>query len=132
MNMEKTFQLNQSGLISILNGIKKFSKTIKVTYGPNPKNVIFRKDGYIFSSKNAEKIAGEIFFEDRFENMAVKIINEAAKKTKSDLKIGFSTTIILIEAFYEACLKYISFGVSPVYLKESLEKVLKVSIDFLE
>ena len=108
MNMEKTFQLNQSGLISILNGIKKFSKTIKVTYGPNPKNVIFRKDGYIFSSKNAEKIAGEIFFEDRFENMAVKIINEAAKKTKSDLKIGFSAVIVFYVSILLSLLSYLS------------------------
>ncbi|MBU0679488.1 MAG: chaperonin GroEL, partial [Verrucomicrobia bacterium] len=86
---------------SILAGVQKLSRAVKVTLGPRGRNVVLdRKFGSPTVTKDGVTVAKEIELEDPFENMGAQMVREVASKTSDVAGDGTTTATVLAEAVY--------------------------------
>ena len=70
--MTKLLQFEQDALRSILDGVKKLARAVKVTLGPKGRNVVIKKSfGSPLSTKDGVTVAKEIVLKDKFENLSL-------------------------------------------------------------
>src|SRR5215475_5125734 len=104
--MSKMLQFNEEALKSILKGVRQLAKAVKVTLGPKGRNVVINKGfNNPLSTKDGVTVAKEIALKDPFENLGVKIVQEAAEKTSDLAGDGTTTAIVLTEAIFNGGVK---------------------------
>jgi chaperonin GroEL len=131
--MPKILQFDQKAIKSILKGVKTLAKTVIVTLGPKGRNVVINTNsGTPFSTKDGVTVAKEISLKDKFENMGVQMVQEAASQTASKTGDGTTTAIVLAEAILTEGVKNVSAGTSPSVLKRGIEKGVKAVIESLD
>jgi len=77
-------------------------------------------------------VAEEIDFVDRYENMAARLLREAATKTSDDAGDGTTTSIVLAEAIFLGGLKAVTAGHPPVAIVRGVARGLKAVLERLE
>jgi chaperonin GroEL len=85
----------------LLSGIKKISKAVKSTLGPLGKTVIIESQDHtrgLTITKDGVTVAKSIDLEDPVENLAVRMVKEAAERTANSAGDGTTTAIVLTEA----------------------------------
>ncbi len=130
---QKQMLFEQMGYKHISEGIEKLAHAVGVTLGPGGRNVLLERQ-YAAShmTKDGVTVAKDIELEEPFENMGAKLIAEAAKKTNREVGDGTTTSVVLTRAMIRAGAKYQQAGVSPVALREGIEKGVAKAVDFLE
>ena len=114
-------------------GIRTLAKAVKVTYGPGGRNVLFEKSmGKSQLTKDGQTVSREIEVEKPFENMGARLINEVANKTNKEVGDGTTSSIILAEAMVEGGGRFAMNGVSPVELRNGIEKAVATAVRELE
>lgn len=109
----------------ILAGIALLAKSIKITLGVNPGNVVIRrKDGTVISTNDGAVVAEMIHFEDPFEQIGIDIVRKGGG--------GEPFTIVLTEAITRAGMKYIFDGGNPIEIKKGLESSLPLLLEALD
>ena len=86
---------------SLVEGIKKLSSAVKSTLGPYGRTVLIEtvhQTHGLTVTKDGVTVARSIELPNPVENMAVRIVKEAAEKTASLAGDGTSTAIVLSEA----------------------------------
>jgi chaperonin GroEL len=63
--------------------------------------------------------------EDKFENVGAEIIKEVASKTNDVAGDGTTTATVLAQAMIAEGLKLVSSGISPIEIKQGMEKKVK-------
>lgn len=117
---------NDEARKKILSGINAVADTVKVTIGPNGKNVVLDKHGMIITNDGVS-IAKEVKSEDRYEQMGVEFIQDVARQANSVAGDGTTTTIILTQALAQEAFNALDKGVSVMKLRQELkEATLKV------
>jgi chaperonin GroEL len=67
---------------SVLAGVEKLAKAVKVTLGPAGRNVILEKKfGIPVITKDGVTVAKEIDLKDPYENVGAQLVREVASKT---------------------------------------------------
>ena len=118
-------QFREEALKSILTGVKTLAKAVKVTLGPKGRNVVMARGmGSPLSTKDGVTVAKEISLKDKFENMGVQLVKEAASKTADIAGDGTTTAIVLAEALLAEGLKNVIAGHNPMVLKKGMEKAV--------
>lgn len=108
---------------SILAGVEKLSRAVKVTLGPCGRNVVLdKKFGSPTITKDGVTVAKEIELPDPFENMGAQMVREVASKTSDDAGDGTTTATLLTEAIYREGLKNVTAGANPMNLKRGIDK----------
>jgi len=121
--MSKQIIFNEKARAALKRGVDKLANTVKVTLGPRGRNVVLDKSyGAPVISKDGVTVAKEIELEDKVENMGAEIIKEVASKTNEAAGDGTTTATILAQAMISEGLKLVSAGVSPVEIREAIEK----------
>ena len=114
---------------SILAGIQKLSRAVKVTLGPCGRNVVLdKKFGSPTVTKDGVTVAKEIELPDPFENMGAQMVREVASKTSDVAGDGTTTATLLAEAIYTEGLKNVTAGANPMSLKRGIEKATEVVV----
>ncbi len=127
--MAKLMQFNEKAIASLLKGINTLSKAVKVTLGPKGRNVVIQKENSnAYSTKDGVTVAEEITLKDKFENIGVQIVKEAAKKTSKIAGDGTTTAIVLAEAIFAEGVKNIAAGANPMEIKKGIEKGIELLI----
>ena len=91
------------------------ARTVKVTLGPQGRNVVINKGfGSPLSTKDGVTVAEEIVLKDKFENMGAQLVKEVASKTSDVAGDGTTTAIILAEAIFVAGAKNVAAGANPI------------------
>lgn len=94
---------------SLLRGVEKLSRAVKVTLGPRGRNVVLdKKFGSPTITKDGVTVAKEIELEDPFENMGAQMVREVASKTSDVAGDGTTTATILAEAIYREGLRNVT------------------------
>jgi chaperonin GroEL len=115
---------------SILLGVEKLSRAVKVTLGPAGRNVILdKKFGSPTITKDGVTVAKEIELPDPFENMGAQMVREVASKTSDVAGDGTTTATLLAEAIYREGLKNVTAGANPMSLKRGIDKASEVVVD---
>jgi chaperonin GroEL len=104
-------------------GVDKLANAVKVTLGPKGRNVVMERSyGSPVVTKDGVSVAKEIELEDKVENMGAEMVKEVASKTNDLAGDGTTTATILAQAMIGEGLKLVSSGVSPILIKNGIEK----------
>lgn len=126
--MAKQITYNEEARNTLKIGVDKLADAVKVTLGPKGRNVVIEKGfGAPVITKDGVTVAKEIELEDKVENMGAEMIKEVASKANDMAGDGTTTATVLAQAMIKEGLKLVSAGVSPIEIRESVErKVAKI------
>ncbi len=82
----------------LVSGIKKLSKAVKSTLGPSGNTVLIESPNHTHGltvTKDGVTVAKSIDLIDPIENLAVKIVKQAADRTATEAGDGTTTSIVL-------------------------------------
>jgi chaperonin GroEL len=110
---------------AILRGINILADAVKVTLGPNGRNVVIEKKfGSPVITKDGVTVAKEIELGDKLENMGAQMVREVASKTSDVAGDGTTTATVLAQAIYRDGVKNVAAGANPTALKRGIEKAV--------
>ena len=137
----KDLTFENEGRELLISGISKISKAVKSTLGPRGRTVLIESPdhlGGLTVTKDGVTVAQSIFLDHPIENLAIKMMKEAANQTASTAGDGTTTAIVLTEALVlegkklllpehniTEVIKYINIHTQRVvkYLKKKSKKV---------
>lgn len=130
--MSKQLLFNEDARKALEKGAMKVVDAVKLTLGPRGRNVVLgRKYTSPLVTNDGVTIAKEIALEDSFENIGASLVKEASIKTNDMAGDGTSTALVLAGDLIKNGQKQVSFGASPMLLKNGMKKAAKVVSDFL-
>jgi len=106
----KDLFFGDNGRKKLVNGVVKMSKAVKSTLGPGGNPVLIESPSHthgITVTKDGVTVAKSIDLFDPTENLAVKMMKEAAERTATSAGDGTTTAIVLTEALVLGGLQYI-------------------------
>jgi chaperonin GroEL len=89
------------GRAKLVSGIEKLSKAVKSTLGPSGNTVLIESPNHTHGltvTKDGVTVAKSVDLIDPIENLAVKIVKQAADRTATEAGDGTTTSIVLTEA----------------------------------
>src|SRR3989339_1849228 len=119
--MAKQIKFNREARESLINGVNILANVVKVTLGPKGRNVVLDKGyGSPTITKDGVTVAKDIELEDKFENLGVELVKEAASKTNDVVGDGTTTATVLTQAIVNEGIKNVTAGVNAVALNKGL------------
>ena len=114
-------------------GIDKICNAVKVTSGPQGRNVIINRGMDMpHITKDGVTVAKQIFLNDSYEMMGAQLVKSVASKTCDDVGDGTTNSCILTQAIINEGYKLIkNKHKNPVEIKRGLEKATKSLVDFI-
>lgn len=101
----KDLHFDQAGRQKLISGISKMASAVKSTLGPGGNTVVIESPHHthgITVTKDGVTVAKAIDLIDPVENLAVKMMREAADRTATSAGDGTTTAIVLTEALVKA------------------------------
>ena len=101
----KDLVFDDKGRGKLINGISKIAKAVKSTLGPRGNTVLIESPEHTASitvTKDGVTVAKSISLIDPVENLAVKMMKQAADRTATSAGDGTTTAIVLTEAFVKS------------------------------
>lgn len=101
----KDLEFGTEGRDKLISGITKISKAVKSTLGPMGNTVLIESPDHthgITVTKDGVTVAKSISLMDPIENLAVRMMKEAADRTATSAGDGTTTAIVLTEALVKA------------------------------
>ncbi len=98
----KNLKFGEEGRVKLINGIRTISSAVKSTLGPSGQTVLIESPHHthgITVTKDGVTVAKAVDLIDPIENLAVRMMKEAADRTATSAGDGTTTSIILAEAF---------------------------------
>lgn len=97
----KELHFSNQGRNKLIDGVTKMARAVKSTLGPNGNTVLIESPNHthgITVTKDGVTVAKSVDLIDPVENLAVKIMKEAADRTATSAGDGTTTAIVLTEA----------------------------------
>ena len=117
---------------SLLRGVEKLSRAVKVTLGPKGRNVVLdKKFGSPMITKDGVTVAKEIELEEPYENMGAQMVREVASKTSDIAGDGTTTATVLAESIYREGLRNVTAGANPMALQRGIGKAVEAVVENL-
>ena len=97
----KDLKFGDDGRSRLIQGINKLSEAVKSTLGPSGNTVLIESPNHthgITVTKDGVTVAKSVDLVDPVENLAVRMMKEAAERTATSAGDGTTTAIVLTEA----------------------------------
>jgi chaperonin GroEL len=130
----KNLQFDEQGREKLANGVKLMAKAVKSTLGPSGNTVLIESPNHthgITVTKDGVTVAKSIDLLDPVENLAVKIMKEAADRTATSAGDGTTTAIVLTEALVLGGLDSIKEGHNRTEVLRALSDITTKVVDKL-
>jgi len=115
---------------SLAAGVSKLAAAVKATLGPRGRNVMLDKSwGSPKVTKDGVTVAEDIDLENPYENLAAKLVREAASKTNDVAGDGTTTATVLAEAIFQEGLKMIAAGADAMALNRGIQKAVDAAVE---
>jgi Chaperonin GroEL (HSP60 family) len=124
----KELRFGQEGREKLITGISKLSKAVKSTLGPQGNTVLIESQehiGGITVTKDGVTVAKSINLIDPVENLAVRMMKEAADQTATTAGDGTTTAIVLTEALVKKGTELIGDGVNRTEVLRHMSELTK-------
>jgi len=119
--------------LELAKGIDKVANAVKVTLGPNGKNVVFNRPGdSVIITKDGVTVAKEIELDDELQNTGAQLMKDVASKTNKEAGDGTTTATILAQALFTNGLRYTRSGINPIELKRGMDITVDRVVKYLE
>jgi chaperonin GroEL len=131
--MAKDIKFNIEAREALKKGVDALSNAVKVTLGPQGRNVILEKSyGAPVITKDGVTVAKEIELKNPVENMGAQMVKEVASKTADVAGDGTTTATVLAQSIVTTGLKNVTAGANPMDLKRGIEKAVAVVVQSLK
>ncbi len=118
---------------AIKRGVTKLAKAVKVTLGPRGRNVILEKKfGSPTVTLDGVTVVKEVELENSKENIGVQLVKEVSTKTNQTAGDGTTTAVVLAESIFLQGLRSIASGVSPLGIRNGIEKAVNAVVNELK
>ena len=125
----KRIAFDQEARESILRGVKKLARAVKVTLGPSGRNVVLEKSfGSPTVTKDGVTVAKEIELEDSYENMGAQMVKEVASKTSTVAGDGTTTATVYAEAIFSEGLRNVASGANATQIQRGIQMAVDAII----
>jgi len=126
----KKLQFDIPARDSLLRGIDKLADAVKVTLGPQGRNVVLdKKFGSPTVTKDGVTVAKEIELKDPYENMGAQMVKEVATKTSDVAGDGTTTATVFAQIIFREGLKNVTAGANPMDLKRGIDKAVAAVVE---
>jgi chaperonin GroEL len=117
----------------MLRGATALADAVRVTLGPKSRCVLIEKKwGSPIVCNDGVTIAKEVELKDREENLAARMLREAAERTGDAVGDGTTTATLLAHAIFSEGLRNVVAGASAIDLKRGLDRGLRVAVAALK
>ena len=124
--MGKMLEFYEHARRAMERGVNQLADTVKVTLGPNGRNVVIAKSfGAPTITNDGVTIAKEIELSDPVENMGAQLVKEVATKTNDVAGDGTTTATVLAQAMVKEGLRNLAAGAQPMDLKQGIEAAVE-------
>lgn len=123
--MPKSLEFGEEGRKKLINGIEKISNAVKSTLGPGGNTVLIESPKHtagITVTKDGVTVAKDVDLLDPVENMAVRVMRQAAENTATSAGDGTTTSIVLAEAIAKKGMELITDDVNKTEVLRGLQK----------
>ena len=128
----KRIEFDQAARESLLRGVRKLARAVKVTLGPSGRNVVLEKSfGAPTVTKDGVTVAKEIELDDAYENMGAQMVKEVASKTSSVAGDGTTTATVYAEAIFAEGMRNIASGANPAQVQKGIHLAVEALVDEL-
>ena len=124
----KELRFGNDGRDKLISGITQLSNAVKSTLGPQGNTVLIESQehiGGITVTKDGVTVAKSISLLDPVENLAVRMMKEAADKTATTAGDGTTTAIVLTEALVKKGTELITDNVNRTEVLRSMHELTK-------
>ncbi|MFW6107082.1 MAG: chaperonin GroEL [bacterium] len=131
--MAKQLAFEEEARAALQAGVEKMARAVKITLGPRGRNAVLDKSwGSPKITRDGATVAEEIDLEDRYENLAARLLREAASKTSDDAGDGTTTSTVLAEALFLDGLKQVTAGHPAVAVARGMHRGARAVLERLE
>ena len=131
--MSKIIKYGNDARGSLQEGVNKLANSVKVTLGPQGRNVIIERPfGAPQVTKDGVTVAKAIDLEDKIENMGAQMIKEVASKTADIAGDGTTTATVLAQAIVTEGIKNLAAGRNPMELKQGIDIAGIIAVEKLK
>src|ERR1700744_503866 len=125
----KRIAFDQEARESILRGVRKLARAVKVTLGPSGRNVVLEKSfGSPTVTKDGVTVAKEIGLENSYENMGAQMVKEVAPKTPPVAGDGTTTAPVYAEAIFAEGMKNVASGANASQIQRGIQMAVDAII----
>jgi len=125
----KQIEFGDAAQRSILRGVDILADAVGATLGPKGRNVVLERPfGAPLVTKDGVSVAREIELEDRFENIGVQVVREAALRTADLAGDGTTTATVLARAIIREGVKSVIVGMNPMDLKRGIDQAVRAAM----
>jgi chaperonin GroEL len=129
----KIIGFSREARASLLEGVRQLAGVVKVTLGPGGHNVaIEKKWGSPLVTRDGVTVAEAVDLAAPFENAAVQLLKQVAKKTGDTAGDGTTTATVLAEAIFSESLRHIEAGANPIALQRGIEAAVEAVLKDLD
>lgn len=113
-------------------GINAVANAVKVTLGPNGRNVIIGNTHYpVRVTKDGVSTAREVELHQEFDDIGARLLKQVAVKTCEVVGDGTTTATVLAQYIINEGMKAIDEGANPVKLKKGIDLATEHVVTFL-
>ena len=128
----KRIEFDQAARESLLRGVRKLARAVKVTLGPSGRNVVLEKSfGAPTVTKDGVTVAKEIELDDAYENMGAQMVKEVASKTSTVAGDGTTTATVYAEAIFSEGLRNVASGANPAQVQKGIHLAVEAIVNEL-
>jgi chaperonin GroEL len=131
----KKLTFGEDGRERLTEGIRKLSEAVKSTLGPSGNTVLIESDQHIGGmvvTKDGVSVARSIDLLDPIENLAVRIMKQAADRTATNAGDGTTTAIVLTEAIIMSVLQQVEESSEPVSMIEVIREMNRIGDEVID
>jgi chaperonin GroEL len=118
---------------SLLEGVTKLARAVKVTLGPRGRNAVIDKGwGSPTITKDGVTVAEEVELVDKYQNIGAKLVKEAASKTSDVAGDGTTTATVLAEAIFKEGYRSLASGADAMAIARGIRKAVDAVVENLK
>src|SRR6202046_4832833 len=120
--MAKSLVFDEDARRALERGVNRLADTVKVTMGPQGRNVVIEKKwGAPTITNDGVTVAREVDLEDPLENLGAQLAREVATKTNDVAGDGTNTATVLAQDMVHEGLRGVTAGATPMALKRGID-----------
>src|ERR1700689_4604135 len=118
---------------SLLEGVSKLARAVKVTLGPRGRNAVIDKGwGAPTITKDGVTVAEEVELHDKYEAVGAKLVKEAASKTSDVAGDGTTTATVLAEAIFKEGYRNLAAGADAMALARGIRMAVDAVVQNIQ
>lgn len=130
----KDLYFAQEAQQKLISGISKLASAVKSTLGPRGNTVLLESSAHtrgVTVTKDGVTVAKAIDLLDPVENLAARLLKEAADRTATDAGDATTTAIVLAEAIISSGVDYLSTEVNKTRVLRNIELLSRDVVDYV-